>query len=72
MPLLLVATSPCAKFDPRSTRNKKMADVKPEVLVPEIAYGIYVKFQRIPHICLVRRMLVLSDIRVSEKSKLAA
>jgi len=28
----------------------KMADVKPEVLVPEIADGIQVKFQRNPHI----------------------
>jgi len=34
----------------------KMADVKPETLKPDIAYGIYVKFQRNPHIfCIEQR-----------------
>jgi len=28
----------------------KMADVKPETLKPDIADGIYVEFQRNPHI----------------------
>jgi len=53
----------------------KMADVKPEKLKPDIADGIYVKFQRNPHIFCIEqhsgRLLVLDDIRVSEKSKLA-
>jgi len=30
--------------------ERNMADVKPETLKPDIADGIYVKFQRNPHI----------------------
>jgi len=54
----------------------KMADVYLEVLVHEIAGGICVKSQRNPLNLggrnTVGRMLVLSDARVSEKSKMAA
>jgi len=54
-----------------------MADRKPETLKPDIADGIYVKFQRNPHMfCIeqhiVGRMLVQDDIRVSESLKMAA
>jgi len=50
-----------------------MADVKPEVLVPEIADGIYVKLQRNPHIFWSNNMLlVLSGVRLSDKSKMVA
>jgi len=33
----------------------KMADVKPETLKPDIADGIYMKFQRNTHICCIEQ-----------------
>jgi len=52
-----------------------MVDVKPEVLVPEIADGMYVKFQWNQHCWgsnnMAGRMLVQSDVRVSDKSNMA-
>jgi len=35
--------------------ENKMADVKPETLEPDIADGIYVKFQRNPHMFCIER-----------------
>jgi len=55
-----------------------MADVKPEVLVAEIADGIYVKFQLNLHICWVEHQgrtnisTIRPDVRASDKSKMAA
>jgi len=57
-----------------------MVDVNPELLVAEIAAeiagGIHVKFQRNPLTFelknMVGRIIVLYDVRVSEKSKMAA
>jgi len=51
---LLIATSPCAQFD-ASQPEIKLADVKPKTLKPDIADGIYVKFQRNPHIFCIER-----------------
>jgi len=52
-----------------------MADVKTETLKHDIAEGICVKFQRNPHIFCIEQhsgTLVRDDVRVSEKSKMAA
>jgi len=53
-----------------------MADVKQETLKPDIADGIYVKFQRNPHMFasnnIVGRIIAQDVVRVSEKSKMAA
>jgi len=44
----------------------KMADVKPETLKPDIAYGLYVKFQRNSHIFCIEQHrgdeLVVQDV----------
>jgi len=52
----------------------KMADVRPETLEPDIANGIFMKFNGIRIFAsnnLVEQMLVQEDVRVSEQSKMA-
>jgi len=50
---LLVTASSCLQNSIRGQGNQN-GKVKPEVLVPEIADGIYLKFQRNPNIVLKR------------------
>jgi len=53
-----------------------MADVKPEALTPDIGDGIYVKFQRNPHILILHGTHsgtnVQDNVRVGGKLKMAA
>jgi len=42
-------------FEDALVAEIKMVDVKQETLIPDIANGIYIQFQRIPHIFCVEQ-----------------
>jgi len=62
---VVVGAPPCKQVTFALTefnRSIRMADVKPETLKPDIANGIYVRFQRNPHIFSVEKHSGLNDI----------
>jgi len=46
----------------------KMADLKPETLKPDIGDGVYVKFQRNPHIVCIEQHIVVGRMLVGYRT----